>query len=311
MGKAEVTYIMKMSETRRTKVFDDLFSYTIPALVLARNMECPPECLENARNHGRTLLRTTEKTADFVRRTMEYLSKELAPCITRHGVLLDIYGEGVMITGDSGVGKSEAAIELIMRGHRLVADDAVEIRCIADRLIGTAPEVIRNYIELRGIGVIDVRQLFGMRAVMPESQIDLVVEFEPWNNEKFYDRLGIEDRFIDILGKQVACVTVPIRPGRNLASIVEVAAHEQPPPPVRYNAAEELARRSICGRIWEVRQHRKSSDVRCSSLNIGIDVGGTNLRAGIVDESARLLSQEQIPVGILKARRHLSASWQL
>ena len=125
-----------------------------------------------------------EKTADFIRRTMEYLSKELAPCITRHGVLLDIYGEGVMITGDSGVGKSEAAIELIMRGHRLVADDAVEIRCIADRLVGTAPEVIRNYIELRGIGVIDVRQLFGMRAVMPESQIDLVVEFEPWDSDK-------------------------------------------------------------------------------------------------------------------------------
>ena len=174
---------------------------------------------------------------------VEYLSKELAPCITRHGVLLDIYGEGVMITGDSGVGKSEAAIELIMRGHRLVADDAVEIRCIADRLVGTAPEVIRNYIELRGIGVIDVRQLFGMRAVMPESQIDLVVEFEPWDSEKFYDRLGIEDRFIDILGKQVACVTVPIRPGRNLASIVEVAALNNRHRRYGYNAAEELARK--------------------------------------------------------------------
>ena len=171
MGKAELTYIMKMSENRRTKVFDDLFSYTIPALVLARNMECPAECLQCARNHGRTLLRTTERTADFTSHTMEYLSKQLAPCITRHGVLLDIYGEGVMITGDSGVGKSESAIELIMRGHRLVADDAVEIRRVADQLIGTAPEVIRNYIELRGIGVIDVQQLFGMRAVMPESQI--------------------------------------------------------------------------------------------------------------------------------------------
>ena len=147
MGKAELTYIMKMSENRRTKVFDDLFSYTIPALVLARNMECPAECLQCARNHGRTLLRTTERTADFTSHTMEYLSKQLAPCITRHGVLLDIYGEGVMITGDSGVGKSESAIELIMRGHRLVADDAVEIRLVADQLIGTAPEVIRNYIE--------------------------------------------------------------------------------------------------------------------------------------------------------------------
>ena len=151
MGKAELTYIMKMSENRRTKVFDDLFSYTIPALVLARNMECPAECLQCARNHGRTLLRTTERTADFPSHTMEYLSKQLAPCITRHGVLLDIYGEGVMITGDSGVGKSESAIELIMRGHRLVADDAVEIRRVADQLIGTAPEVIRNYIELMRI----------------------------------------------------------------------------------------------------------------------------------------------------------------
>ena len=151
MGKAELTYIMKMSENRRTKVFDDLFSYTIPALVLARNMECPAECLQCARNHGRTLLRTTERTADFTSHTMEYLSKQLAPCITRHGVLLDIYGEGVTITGDSGVGKSESAIELIMRGHRLVADDAVEIRLVADQLIGTAPEVIRNYIELMRI----------------------------------------------------------------------------------------------------------------------------------------------------------------
>ena len=243
MGKAELTYIMKMSETRRAKVFDDLFSYTIPAFVLARNLECPQECLEYAQNHGRTLLRTKERTADFTSHAMEYLSKELAPCITRHGVLLDIYGEGVMITGDSGVGKSEAAIELIMRGHRLVADDAVEIRRISDQLIGTAPEVIRNYIELRGIGVIDVRQLFGMRAVMPESQIDLVVEFEQWDSTKFYDRLGIEDRFIDILEQQVACVTVPIRPGRNLASIVEVAAMNNRHRRYGYNAAEELARR--------------------------------------------------------------------
>lgn len=157
--------------------------------------------------------------------------------------MLDIYGEGVMITGDSGVGKSESAIELIMRGHRLVADDAVEIRRVADQLIGTAPEVIRNYIELRGIGVIDVQQLFGMRAVMPESQIDLVVEFEPWDSSKAYDRLGIEDRFIDILGKQVPCVTLPIRPGRNLASIVEVAAMNNRHRRYGYNAAEELARK--------------------------------------------------------------------
>lgn len=243
IGKAEVTYLKGLTDEERRKCFDDLFLYDIPALVIARGLDCFPECLESAVQHEKTLLRTEETTVDFTSRTIEALNRVLAPCVTRHGVLLDIYGEGVMIIGDSGVGKSEAAIELIMRGHRLVADDAVEIRCIADRLVGTAPEVIRNYIELRGIGVIDVRQLFGMRAVMPEAQIDLVVEFEPWDSEKFYDRLGIEDRFIDILGKQVACVTVPIRPGRNLASIVEVAALNNRHRRYGYNAAEELARK--------------------------------------------------------------------
>ena len=243
MGKAEVTYIMKMSETRQTKVFDDLFSYTIPALVLARNMECLPECLDCARNHGRTLLRSTEKTADFIRRTMEYLSKELAPCITRHGVLLDIYGEGVMIIGDSGVGKSEAAIELIMRGHRLVADDAVEIRCIADRLVGTAPEVIRNYIELRGIGIIDVKTLFGVESVKDTQSIDMVIKLEDWSKEKEYDRLGLEDQYTEFLGNQVVCHTIPIRPGRNLAIIVESAAVNYRQKKMGYNAAQELYKR--------------------------------------------------------------------
>ena len=240
MGKAEVTYIMKMSETRRTKVFDDLFSYTIPALVLARNMECPPECLENARNHGRTLLRTTEKTADFVRRTMEYLSKELAPCITRHGVLLDIYGEGVMITGDSGVGKSEAAIELIMRGHRLVADDAVEIRRVSDSLYGTAPELIRHYIEIRGIGVIDVQQLFGMGSVQFDTELDLVVQLEKWVDGKFYDRLGLGEEMYSILGVKLPYMIIPVRPGRNLAGIVEIATMKNRQMKYGYNAARDF-----------------------------------------------------------------------
>ena len=243
LGKAEITYLKGLTTEQRRKCFDDLFLYDIPALVISRGLDCFPECLESAQEHEKTLLRTQETTVDFTSHTIEHLNRVLAPCVTRHGVLLDIYGEGVMITGDSGIGKSESAIELIMRGHRLVADDAVEIRCIADRLVGTAPEVIRNYIELRGIGVIDVRQLFGMRAVMPESQIDLVVEFEPWDSEKFYDRLGIEDRFVDILGKKVSIVTVPIRPGRNLASIVEVAALNNRHRRYGYNAAEELARK--------------------------------------------------------------------
>ena len=193
--------------------------------------------------HEKTLLRTQETTVEFTSHTIEYLNRYLAPCITRHGVLLDIYGEGVMITGDSGVGKSEAAIELIMRGHRLVADDAVELRRISNQLIGTAPEVIRHYIELRGIGVIDVRQLFGMRAIKVESQLDLVVHFEQWDNTKFYDRLGIEDHFTEILDIQVPIVTIPVRPGRNLASIVEVAAMNNRHRKFGYNAAQELARR--------------------------------------------------------------------
>ena len=243
IGKAEVTYLKGLTEEQRRKCFDDLFLYDIPALVISRGLECFPECLESAVKHEKTLLRTQETTVDFTSHTIEYLNRVLAPCVTRHGVLLDIYGEGVVITGDSGIGKSEAAIELVMRGHRLVADDAVEIRRVSNQLIGTAPEVIRHYIELRGIGVIDVRQLFGMRAIMKESAIDLVVQFEQWDNTKFYDRLGIENHYTEILDVKVPCVTIPVRPGRNLASIVEVAAMNNRHRRYGYNAAQELARR--------------------------------------------------------------------
>ena len=243
IGKAEITYLNGLSSEQRRKCFDDLFSYDIPALVLGRSMDCPEECLESAKQYGRTVLRTKETTANFTSHTIEHLNRVLAPCVTRHGVLLDIYGEGVMITGDSGVGKSEAAIELIMRGHRLVADDAVEIRRISNELIGTAPEIIRHYIELRGIGVIDVRQLFGMRAIKVESKLDLIVHFEPWDNKKIYDRLGIENHFTEILNVHVPIVTIPVRPGRSLASIVEVAAMNNRHRSFGYNAAEELARR--------------------------------------------------------------------
>ena len=243
IGKAEMTFLASLAPSQRRKCFDGLFIFSIPALVISRGLECFPECLECAKAHGRTLVRTKETTVEFTSHAIEYLNRVMAPCVTRHGVLLDIYGEGVMIVGDSGVGKSEAAIELIMRGHRLVADDAVELRRISGQLIGTAPEVIRNYIELRGIGVIDVHQLFGMRAVKPETQLDLIVEFEPWDSNKFYDRLGIEDHFVEILEQKVPCVTIPVRPGRNLASIVEVAAMNNRHRRYGYNAAEELARR--------------------------------------------------------------------
>lgn len=243
IGKAEVTYLKGLTEEQRRKCFDDLFLYDIPALVISRGLDCFPECLESARVHEKTLLRTDETTVDFTSHTIEYLNIALAPCITRHGVLLDIYGEGVMITGDSGVGKSEAAIELIMRGHRLVADDAVELRRISNKLIGSAPEVIRHYIELRGIGVINVRQLFGMRAIKTETQLDLVVHFEQWDQTKFYDRLGIEDHFTEIMDLQIPIVTIPVRPGRNLASIVEVAAMNNRHRKYGFNAAQELAQR--------------------------------------------------------------------
>ena len=243
IGKAEFEFLRMMEPKERKRRFDNLFMYDIPALVIARGLDCFPECLESACEHDKTLLRSSEMTVKFTSHTIEFLGRELAPCITRHGVLLDVHGEGVMIMGDSGVGKSEAAIELIMRGHRLVADDAVEIRRISNGLIGCAPEVIRHYIELRGIGVVDVRQLFGMRAVKNDAWITLVVTLEPWDDTKFYDRLGIDIQYMDIMGVQIPSVTIPVRPGRNLASIVEVAAMNNRNRRYGYNAAAELVRR--------------------------------------------------------------------
>ncbi len=241
IGKAEYMFLKGLDKSARKKCFDDLFLYDIPALVIARGLECYEECMVSVKEHEKTLLRTPETTVDFTSHVIDVLNRELAPGVTRHGVLLDIYGEGVMITGDSGIGKSESAIELIMRGHRLVADDAVELRRISGQLIGTAPEVIRHYIELRGIGVINVMQLFGMQAIKTESQLDLMVNFEQWDNSKFYDRLGIEEHYEEILGIRVPLVTIPVRPGRNLASIVEVAAMNNRQRRYGYNAAEELA----------------------------------------------------------------------
>ena len=243
VGKAEVTYLSSLSSEKQRECYDNVFQYDIPALVIARDLECTPECLESARRFDRTLLRTKETTVDFTSHMIEFLNHRLAPTLTRHGVLMDVYGEGVLLLGDSGIGKSETAIELIMRGHRLVADDEVEIRQVSDYLVGTAPELIRHYIELRGIGIIDVRQLFGMRAIKTDAQIDLVVQMEQWDEKKFYDRLGIENHFTTIMDVKVPCVTMPVRPGRNLASIVEVAALNNRHRRYGFNAAEELSRR--------------------------------------------------------------------
>ena len=244
LGRVESTYLEQISSEERRKCFDAFLAHDIPALVITRGMEPFPELMEMAEKYDRTILRTQETTTAFMGALILALRNYLAPRITRHGVLVEVYGEGVLLLGESGVGKSETAIELVKRGHRLIADDAVEIkRNVTDRLVGTAPELIRHYIELRGIGVIDVRQLFGMRTVKTESQLDLIVHLEPWDQTKFYDRLGIEDHFTEIMDVKVPIVTIPVRPGRNLASIVEVAALNNRHRRYGYNAAQELARR--------------------------------------------------------------------
>ena len=241
MGNVEMSYISKLTEAERAIVFDRFFAYKFPALLIARNMPPDPKCLEMARKHNITLLRSREATSTIVSAIITYLKGELAPRITRHGVLMEVYGEGLLLTGESGIGKSEAAVELLKRGHRLIADDAVEIRKISgSSLIGTAPEVIRNYIELRGIGIINVAKLFGMGAVKAENQIDLVVNIVPWNTQEVYDRLGLEDQYMELLGVNIPMNTIPITPGRNLAVILEVAAMNNRQRKMGYNAALEF-----------------------------------------------------------------------
>lgn len=241
IGMAETKMLESMDSEERTMRFARLFEYEIPALVVSRDLDIYPECLAMARKHQRTLLHTADTTVAFTTKVIEHLTQVLAPTITRHGVLLDISGEGVLVTGDSGVGKSEAAIELVMRGHRLVADDAVDIRRISDQLYGKAPELIRHYIELRGIGVIDVQQLLGMHAVKLEAQIDLVVHLERWREDKFYDRFGLEEEKVNILGLDIPIITIPVQPGRNLATIIEVATMNNRYKKYGFNAAQKLA----------------------------------------------------------------------
>ncbi len=223
LGKAEMTFLRAMSPQERTEVFDHLLRCEIPALIISRNMEVFPELLELAQKHGRTLLRTPLQTVDISSHIIDYLNRALAPQITRHGVLMNIYGQGVLMLGDSGIGKSETAIELLKRGHRLVADDAVEIWKVSDSLYGTAPEIIRHYVEIRGVGIIEVQKLFGMGAVQFETEIDLVIQLEQWVEGKFYDRLGLGEDTYTMLGVSLPYITIPVRPGRNLAGIVEIA----------------------------------------------------------------------------------------
>ncbi|MBE6971010.1 MAG: HPr(Ser) kinase/phosphatase [Ruminococcaceae bacterium] len=223
LGKAEMTFLHTMEPEKRKEAFDHLLRCEIPALIITRNMEVFPELLELAQKHGRTLLRTPMQTVDLTSNVIDYLNRTLAPQVTRHGVLMNIYGQGVLMLGDSGIGKSETAIELLKRGHRLVADDAVEIRQVSNTLVGTAPELIRHLVEIRGIGIIEVQKLFGMGAVQFETEIDLVIQLEPWVDGKFYDRLGLGEDSYTMLGVSLPYVTIPVRPGRNLAGIVEIA----------------------------------------------------------------------------------------
>ena len=239
LGRVESTYLEQISAEERRKCFDAFLAHDIPALVITRGMEPFPELMEMAEKYDRTILRTQETTTAFMGALILALRNYLAPRITRHGVLVEVYGEGVLLLGESGVGKSETAIELVKRGHRLIADDAVEIKqTVTGGLVGTAPELIRHYIELRGIGVVDVQQLFGMSAVREDQDIDLVVNLEQWNDETMYDRLGLEQLYTVILDVKVPALTVPVKPGRNLAIIVEVAAMNNRHKKMGYNAAQ-------------------------------------------------------------------------
>lgn len=240
LGKAEMVFLQGMTTERRRKVLEDLLRCEIPALIIARNMEVPPELLELAEKHGRTLLRIDRKTVDATSEIIDYLNKMLAPQITRHGVLMNINGQGVLLLGDSGIGKSETAIELLKRGHRLVADDAVEIRRISTSLYGTAPELIQHYMEIRGVGVVDVQQLFGMGAVQFDTEIDLVIQLEQWQDGKFYDRLGLGEETYTLLDVSLPIVTIPVRPGRNLAGIVEIATMKNRQTKYGYNAGRDF-----------------------------------------------------------------------
>lgn len=243
IGLVETSYLERLSHEQRLEAFDRFFSYDFPAFILSRSLEPYEECMEMAKKHGKPVLRTKETTSEFMSSLIAYLKWYLSPCITRHGVLVEIYGEGVLLLGESGVGKSETAIELVKRGHRLIADDAVEIkRVAANRLEGSAPELIRHYIELRGIGVVDVNRLFGMSAVKREANIDLIVNLETWKDDAVYDRLGVDNMYTSILDVDIPTLTIPVKPGRNLAIIIEVAAMNNRNKKLGHNAALEFTK---------------------------------------------------------------------
>ncbi len=241
LGNTEFSYLGRYGPEAQKMVIDSIFSFGPPAVIICRDIEPSNAILESAKLHKVSIFSTPQSTSDLTASLVQYLNKELAPRITRHGVLVEVYGEGCLLTGDSGVGKSETAIELIKRGHRLVADDAVEIRRTAQTtLYGQSPENIRHFIELRGIGIINARKLFGMGAIKLQEKIDMVINLEQWDSAKVYDRMGLDNEYMKILGVEVPTLTIPVKPGRNLAVIIEVAAKNNRQKKMGYNAAREL-----------------------------------------------------------------------
>lgn len=243
IGKTEMAYLNALTETQRNLRLQRYFSYEIPCIVIARGMECPHALLDQAQRHGVPIYSAKEETSVVTSRAITYLSEALAPRTTRHGVLVDVFGVGVLITGESGVGKSECALELIKRGHLLVADDVVDIARVGQKLRGESPEIVRDFMELRGIGIVDIKLIFGIGAVLRKKTIDMVIHLEFWTPGKDYDRLGNKDQTMDILGIDVPLTNVPVRSGRNLAMIVEIAARNWRLKNEGYNAVSELDRR--------------------------------------------------------------------
>ena len=241
VGFVESSYFNDLDEARKKEVCDELMSYDVPAFVFCRELQPDPIFLEEAIAHRIPILSTKKTTSSFMAEAIRWLNVKLAPCISVHGVLVDVYGEGVLITGESGIGKSEAALELVKRGHRLVTDDVVELRKVSDdTLIGSAPDVTKHLIELRGIGIVDIKALFGASSVKDTQSVDLVIKLEDWDKDKEYDRLGLEETYTEYLGNKIVCHNIPIRPGRNLAIICESAAVNHRQKKMGYNAAQEL-----------------------------------------------------------------------
>lgn len=244
IGAVEYTYLQQLDEQKREEIYRGFMAYDIPCVIFCRDLQPDEVFLKIAGENNLPVLGTKRGTSEFMAELIFCLKEQLAPCITIHGVLVDVYGEGLLIMGESGIGKSEAALELVRRGHRLVTDDVVEIRKINEHtLIGTSPDITRYFIELRGIGIIDVKTLFGVECVKEKQQIDLVIKLEDWKKENEYDRLGLEEEYTEFLGSKVVCHSLPIRPGRNLAVICEAAAVNHRQKKMGYNAAHELYRR--------------------------------------------------------------------